>query len=66
MRPPTCRDGQHDLHVLLRTGDEMDETVIRWCAECGAVVGDVDSDYRTYAGHVFPMRFPRAVTEGTP
>lgn len=63
MRPPTCRDGNHDLVVLIRTGDEMDETVIRWCAECGAVVGDIEFDSRLQPGSIFPMRFPRALVE---
>ncbi len=63
MRPPICRDGKHDFHVLVRMGSETDETVIRWCAECGAVVGDTDYDYRTKPGDYFPIRFPRCLVE---
>ena len=34
------------------------EVVIRWCAVCGAVVGDLDYDGRTKPGQIFHMQFP--------
>lgn len=39
----------------------VEETVVRWCPTCGAVVIDTDSDNHTNPGAVKPMRFPQIV-----
>lgn len=53
-----CKDGKHNLIVILTQGNEMEETVVRWCQACGAIVIDTDSDGRVYHGRVMKMRFP--------
>lgn len=68
-RPPAaagyrhCTGTTHDLKSILRTngGAPGVESVVRWCANCGAVVVDTDVDGRTQPGDVMAMRFPRAV-----
>ncbi len=35
-----------------------DETVVRWCTDCGSVVIDTDYDGRTQPGAILPMRTP--------
>lgn len=37
---------------------DLEEEVVRWCAVCGAVVIDLESDGRVYPGRVAKMRFP--------
>jgi hypothetical protein len=36
----------------------MEETKIKWCEVCGSIVGDIDSDNRTYPGAVFKIQAP--------
>lgn len=48
----------HRLIDILASGPEMERTVVRWCADCGAVVVDIDSDGRTQPGAQMSMRFP--------
>jgi hypothetical protein len=54
----------HPLIVIYARGTEMDETVVRWCPTCGAVVIDTDFDGRTNPGAIMKMKFPKLVTEG--
>jgi hypothetical protein len=54
--------GNHDLQVIFLTscGDAPDaEYVVRWCAECGAIVVDIDMDGRTAPGRARKMELPR-------
>lgn len=53
----TCQ-GTHELDAIYRHGSEMEETVVRWCVRCGAIVVDVDVDGRTAPGQGTPMRLP--------
>lgn len=53
----TCK-GQHLLEVVYCHGPEMEETVVRWCTRCGAIVIDVDTDGRTQPGGYMAMRLP--------
>jgi predicted RNA-binding protein len=54
-----CIDGKkHSLIKIYSSGNEMEEDVVRWCYECGAIVVDVDSDGRTFPGRVMEMKRP--------
>lgn len=52
----------HSLCVVMTSGHEQDLTVVRWCAVCGGVVTDRDSDGRTNPGAIAPMRFPTCLS----
>jgi hypothetical protein len=52
---------QHRLIVVYCHGPEIEETVVRWCQDCGAVVVDIDSDDRTSPGAVMKMRLPEHI-----
>lgn len=39
----------------------MEQDVVRWCTDCGAVVIDIDFDGRTYPGRVKEMQFPKII-----
>lgn len=49
----------HELQVIHRQGDK----VIRWCGNCGAIVGDGQEDSRVYPGYYFSMAFPTIALE---
>ncbi len=36
----------HDWYDIYSYGTEMEETVVRWCQQCGAYRIDIDSDGR--------------------
>lgn len=50
----------HSLEDIFLHGPEMEETVVRWCPTCGAVVIDVDIDGRTNPGAIMKMKFPES------
>lgn len=45
------------MDEIYRSGNDMEEVVVRWCRRCGAVVIDIDSDGRTKPGAIMPMQF---------
>jgi len=49
-----CKSGHHCFQIIYTT----QTTVIRWCEVCGSIVGDMDSDNRTYPGVIFEMKSP--------
>lgn len=54
-----CNPKNHDLIVIARFHQSYDEDyIVRWCKNCGCVVGDVDIDNRTYPGRWFTMITP--------
>jgi hypothetical protein len=59
-----CDGTNHNLVRIIRFGNEMEETVVRWCKDCGAIVVDVDYDGRTNPGRVMKMRFPTYKMKG--
>jgi len=61
-----CKDNEHDLQVITRIHPSWDdsEKVVRWCAQCGAIVGDLEIDNRTRPGAWGKMRFPASALEG--
>jgi hypothetical protein len=63
----TCnRQQQHNLIVIQRMRiSAYEESVVRWCAGCGAVAVDLDVDGRTDPGHFMRMRFPHDLRQGT-
>jgi hypothetical protein len=57
-----CSGGKHDLAVIFERHDKTAPdafNVVRWCANCGAIVVDDDVDGRTAPGGYMPMKFPR-------
>jgi len=54
----TCK-GNHNLLDIYCDGPEMEQSVVRWCEECGAIVVDVVVDGRTAPGRVMAMRLPK-------
>ena len=54
-----CRNGTHSLVRIYSTGNDFEETVVRWCEVCGAIVVDRDCDNRIYPGAVAKMRLPK-------
>ena len=55
-----CKTGMHSLIEIYTRYRGQDETeVVRWCAECGSVVIDIDCDNRTYPGSIMQMKKPR-------
>jgi hypothetical protein len=60
-----CKNGEHNLIEILRVNNNApdEETVVRWCQDCGAVVVDIDYDNRTFAGRITPMKFPKYLKE---
>ncbi len=46
MKRGNCSGVPHDLIVIYRDGNDMEERVVRWCINCGAVVIDTDYDGR--------------------
>lgn len=60
-----CKNGRHDLIAVWRTPEVCpgEESVVRWCEDCGAVVVDLDMDGRTVRpSGILPMRIPRRET----
>lgn len=62
-----CRKGNHRMVVIasylannisMSGPFDSDDTYIRWCEVCGAVVGDIESDNRLQPGAVFKMKLP--------
>lgn len=53
-----CAKGAHLFTVVYSAGPEQDETVVRWCTVCGAIVIDKDYDGRTNPGAVMAIRGP--------
>lgn len=54
-----CKKGKHSLQDIYSDGDEFQETVVRWCYLCGAVVVDYEYDCRIKPGGHTKMRFPK-------
>lgn len=57
-----CKD-QHELLIICRDGPEMEQKVVRWCINCGAVVVDIDVDGRIAPGLFMRMKFPKIAME---
>lgn len=54
-----CDGHKHNLKVIVEYAiTSHDSKVVRWCADCGAVVIDRDYDGRTNPGAVMSMQFP--------
>ena len=54
-----CDGKNHNLKVIARFGNDMEEEVVRWCRDCGGVVVDLDFDGRTRPGYIRKMQVPR-------
>ena len=57
--------GKHDgtyLEEVFCSGSDDECVSIKWCSECGAVVGDVEVDGRLM-GSQFRMKFPRVIQQ---
>jgi hypothetical protein len=54
-----CDGSNHNLKIIYIDHGLFNETVVRWCEDCGAVVVDKDVDGRTYTGYVRKMQFPK-------
>lgn len=50
---------KHDLQPIHYHG----HMVIKWCAKCGAIVGDAQEDGRVFPGSYFKMIFPKIALE---
>ncbi len=48
------------LIEIYSSGSDDEKTSIKWCTECGAVVGDIEVDDRV-CGRLFDMNFPKLV-----
>lgn len=60
LRLVICRGGKYDLTAVFSVGPEQDQTTVRWCGICGAVVIDTGADERVNnPGGYMKMRFPR-------
>lgn len=46
------------VEIYASVQNEFEETVVRWCPICGAIVVDTDFDGRTKPGAVMSMRVP--------
>jgi len=54
-----CNPKNHDLVIICRIMENYEiERVVRWCKNCGCIVGDVDIDNRIYPGRWFTMITP--------
>ncbi len=55
-----CNKGNHDLIEIFGASslNPIDETVVRWCKNCGGVVVDQDFDGRTNPGEFRKMQLP--------
>ena len=55
-----CNKGDHDLVIITSLSvDPISDKVVRWCKQCGAIVGDIDCDNRTMQpGGWFKMSLP--------
>lgn len=54
-----CKKGLHPFKVISSSMVGFNEAkVVRWCPECGAIVVDMDSDNRTYAGYYKTLQYP--------
>lgn len=58
-----CDGSIHNLKVIYVDNHCDCAKVVRWCADCGAVVVDVDVDGRTQAGREMKMKFPKYRTK---
>lgn len=60
-----CENGNHNLITILSVDNSApdEETVVRWCRDCGAIVVDIDYDNRRFAGRVMNMKFPKYLEE---
>lgn len=58
--PEGCVTGNgHDYEEILSAGKHGgSQETVRWCAQCGSVVVDVDFDGRTHPGKVMNLRSP--------
>lgn len=54
-----CDGTNHNLKIIYNNSCVDSENVVRWCADCGAVVVDKDVDGRTHPGYVMKMKFPK-------
>ncbi len=46
---------------IYRDGPPMEETVVRWCKECGAIIVDLDCGGRVYPGRITSMTWPNII-----
>ena len=64
----TCaynRKGHELVRIYSRAvGDDM-FAAIRWCANCGAVVVDLDVDGYIRPGKITPLRFPKLALDAS-
>lgn len=59
-----CSGGKHNLiDILTRYEGYGEESVVRWCQECGAIVVDTDVDNRTSPGNRMKMKFPELMLQ---
>lgn len=58
-----CDLKKHNLTIIYSNDKGMCSEVVRWCKDCGAVVVDIDSDGRVFAGRLLPMQFPENIKE---
>jgi len=59
-----CDGTNHNLKVIYGSGNDMEMDVVRWCADCGAVVVDIDADGRTMMpGGIRKMQFPSGIKQ---
>lgn len=56
----TKHDGDYLIEVYSRNISEGECVSIKWCTECGAIVGDVEIDDHLM-GREFNMKFPKLV-----
>lgn len=56
-----CKNGKHNLIIVYSHQNNYGECpTVRWCADCGGVVADVDIDGRTHPGYIRKMQFPKS------
>lgn len=61
--PQKCQNGHHDLDIIMvKYVSGLNEHIVRWCCNCGAIVIDQEYDGRTNAGDIMKMRFPKCHT----
>lgn len=53
-----CDGVTHRLLDIFANENAISSAVVRWCADCGAVVVDEDYDGRTNPGQYVEMLFP--------
>lgn len=52
-------NGYHNFFDILKDKRPFNEEyVIRWCKRCGAIIGDIDVDGRTFPGRYFKIILP--------